>query len=448
MIFNPHIELMPIPKLRELQNSRLQDMISRVYNNVPFYRQKFDDLGIDPKSIKTVADLPKLPFTKKDDLRDNYPFDLFAVPQSEVSRLHCSSGTTGKPTVVGYTRADVDLFAEVVARSLAAAGCEPGMKLQNAYGYGLFTGGLGLHYGAEKLGMNVIPISGGGTDRQIMLLKDFQADAICATPSYALAMAEEMKKRGVTMEEINLKYAILGSEPWSEAVRDQIQYGLNVKASNIYGLSEIIGPGVSNEDFEEIGTGSYVWEDHFFPEIIDPETGEPVEEGKTGVLVITTLTKQALPLVRYWTNDITSLYYDRSGKRTHIKMGPIIGRSDDMLIIRGVNFFHSQVADVLKHVDYVTPNYQVIVSRSGSMDNVEVKIEIDDEYVNGLGLKEINDSVVENSDCLLAIRRKLEKKIKDNIGLTMKVTLVNTGHLPRSEGGKLNRIIDNRKIFV
>ena len=272
MIFNPEIEQMPIEKLRVLQNERLQNMLQKVYNNVPFYKEAFDAAGIKPEDIKGVEDLHKLPFTKKTHLRENYPFGLFAEPKSNVIRLHCSSGTTGKPTVVGYTKNDIELFSEVVARSLAASGCEPGMTLQNAYGYGLFTGGLGLHYGAEKLGMTVVPISGGNTEKQIMLLKDFQADAICATPSYALTVAEEIKKRGESLESLNLKFAILGSEPWSEALRQEVEGSLNIKASNIYGLSEIIGPGVSNEDYEEQGTGSYIWEDHFFPEIVDEKT--------------------------------------------------------------------------------------------------------------------------------------------------------------------------------
>ncbi|WP_282628060.1 phenylacetate--CoA ligase family protein [Empedobacter sedimenti] len=445
MIFNPEIEQMPIEKLRVLQNERLQNMLQKVYKNVPFYKEAFDTAGIKPEDINGVEDLHKLPFTKKTHLRENYPFGLFAEPKSNVIRLHCSSGTTGKPTVVGYTKNDIELFSEVVARSLAASGCEPGMTLQNAYGYGLFTGGLGLHYGAEKLGMTVVPISGGNTEKQIMLLKDFQADAICATPSYALTVAEEIKKRGESLDNFNLKFAILGSEPWSEALRQEVEGSLNIKASNIYGLSEIIGPGVSNEDYEEQGTGSYIWEDHFFPEIVDEKTGEPVPYGQPGVLVITTLTKEALPLVRYWTGDITTLTYEHSKKRTHIKMGPIIGRADDMMIIRGVNFFHTQIADFIPEFPELSPNYQVVLTKPKNMDAVEVGFEINPDYFasQGLSCDNLND---ESNLACCKLLSNIHKKIRDNIGLGMNVKLYQVDELPKSEGGKLNRIIDNRHL--
>ncbi len=445
MIFNPEYELLPITELRHYQNDRLQKVIAKVYNNVAFYKNLYDKHDIDIQSIKTVEDLSKLPFTKKNDLRDHYPFGLFAVPQENLSRLHCSSGTTGKPTVVGYTKHDIEIFSEVVARSLAAAGCRPGMKIQNAYGYGLFTGGLGLHYGAEKLGMTVIPISGGGTDKQIMLLQDFQPEAICATPSYLLSIIEEIERRNIDIKSLNLKYAILGSEPWSETLRKRIETGLNIKATNIYGLSEIIGPGVSQEDVEEQGSGSYIWEDHFFPEIVDKDTGEPVAEGEYGVLVLTTLTKEAMPIIRYWTGDITNLYYDKSKKRNMVKMGPIVGRADDMMIIRGVNFFHTQIADVLEKVEHTSANYQIMLTKKASMDEVEVSIELEEELVNNLGLSKIEDSSVENNTTLNNLKKSLEKRIKDSVGLSMNVKLCNIGELPRSEGGKLNRIIDNRQ---
>jgi len=397
--FNSELERLPLSKLRKLQNERLQHQVKRVYERVAFYKNLFDGNGIDPKKIKGVEDLHRVPFTKKVALRDNYPFALFASPMEDVVRLHCSSGTTGKPIVVGYTKNDIDVFSEVVARSLVAAGCRPGMKLQNAYGYGLFTGGLGLHYGAEKLGMTVIPISGGGTEKQLLLLQDFQSEAICCTPSYALTIAEVIQKQSISGK-ISLRYAILGAEPWTESIRAEIESKLNVKATNIYGLSEIVGPGVSQEDVDEPGTGSYIWEDHFFPEIVDKDTGEPLPEGKDGVLVFTTLTKEAMPLLRYWTNDITSIYYDQSAKRTHVKMGPIIGRSDDMLIIRGVNLFHTQVGAALENVNEFSSNYQLVVTHEHTMDDVEVRVEINDDLF--CALKEENENTLSHEKIVQA----------------------------------------------
>lgn len=436
---------MPINKLRKLQSERLIEQVKYLYERVPFYRMRLDEAGITPADIRSINDVSKLPFTYKTDLRDNYPFGLFAVPQSEISRIHGSSGTTGKPTVVGYTKSDIDIFSEVVARSLVAAGCRPGMIMQNAYGYGLFTGGLGLHYGAERLGMSVVPVSGGMTERQIMLMQDFGSDALCCTPSYALTIAEELSRRDIDPQSLKLKLAILGAEPWTDSVRDDVERGLGVTATNIYGLSEIIGPGVSQEDHEEKGTGSYIWEDHFYPEIVDRKTGEPLAEGEEGVLVFTTLTKKAMPVLRYWTNDITSLYYDKSGKRTHIKMGQILGRSDDMLIIRGVNLFHTQVEAVLEGFIDLSSNYQLIVKNEGKMDEVEVKVEIGNELWRQLAITSLDNEVVQNHDRLSLIHRALQKKIKDNIGLTMNIQLLNPGAIPRSEGGKLNRIVDVRK---
>ncbi len=431
MIFNIEVETMPLPKLRQLQNERLRHIVATVYERVPFYRAMFQEAGLKPVDIRGVQDLHKIPFTKKHDLRNNYPFGLFATPQSEVVRVHASSGTTGKPTVVGYTKADIEVFSEVVARSLAAAGGKKGMILQNAYGYGLFTGGLGIHYGGEKLGMTVIPVSGGMTDRQLLLLQDLKSEMICCTPSYAQTLAEEVAKRGISKQNLHLKYAVLGAEPWTETIRDCVQTGLNVSATNIYGLSEIIGPGVSQEDVEERGTGSYVWEDHFYPEIVDKDTGEPLPEGEFGVLVFTTLTKQAMPLLRYWTNDITNLHYDKGAKRTHIKMGAIRGRSDDMLIIRGVNLFHTQVEDLLQDIPMLSSNYQLVVSRSGAMDSVLVKVE--------------KANLPLSDEKWAEVKAHFSKKIKDNIGLSMQIQMMNNGDIPRSEGGKLSRIIDLRK---
>lgn len=440
--FNREIETMPLEQLRALQNERLKKLVQNVYHNIPHYRQVFEEKGLKPEAIKGVEDLHQIPFTYKSALRDNYPFGLFAVPREKAVRLHCSSGTTGKPIVVGYTQNDIEVFAEVVARSLYAAGCRPGMLMQNAYGYGLFTGGLGLHYGAEKLGMTVLPISGGGTEKQIMLMQDFQSEAICCTPSYALTLAETMKQKGFTPEEIPLKYAILGAEPWTESIRGAVESGLGVAASNIYGLSEIIGPGVSQEDVEERGTGSYIWEDHFYPEIVDKETGDPLPYGKEGVLVFTTLTKEASPVLRYWTNDITSIYYDKSVKRSHIKMGPIIGRADDMLIIRGVNLFHTQVEAALDGIVHLSKNYQLVVSRTGSMDEVEVKIELAQEVFDALSQTTAEALA---HDTVLQAQKQLQSKIKADIGLSMKVCVLAPQTINRSEGGKLSRILDLRK---
>lgn len=444
--FNKDIETLPLEKLRKIQNERLQNQIQNVYNKVPFYKNQLDEKGLKPSDIRSVNDLHKLPFTKKTALRDNYPFGLFTVPVQETVRLHCSSGTTGKPIVVGYTKKDIDIFSEVIARSLTAAGCKKGMKLQNAYGYGLFTGGLGLHYGAEKLEMTVIPISGGGTEKQIMLLQDFQSESICCTPSYALAIAEFIEKKGIDLKSLNLKYAILGAEPWTESIRAEVESKLGVIATNIYGLSEIIGPGVSQEDFEEKGTGSYIWEDHFYPEIVDKDTGEPVAEGTNGVLVFTTLTKEAMPMIRYWTNDITSIYYDKSAKRTHVKMGQILGRSDDMLIIRGVNLFHTQVEAVLENFTEFSSNYQLVVTRDGAMDEVEVNIEVNNDLFEGIKKEtsHSNEDVLKHEK-IQSAHKGLGKKIKEDIGLSMKINLSSPGTIARSEGGKLNRILDLRK---
>jgi phenylacetate-CoA ligase len=319
------------------------------------------------------------------------------------------------------------------------------MILQNAYGYGLFTGGLGLHYGAEKLGMTVVPVSGGMTDRQILLMQDFKPEAICCTPSYALALAEEIKKRGIGRERLNLQLAILGAEPWTETVRQDVEAGLGVSATNIYGLSEIIGPGVSQEDFEEKGSGSYIWEDHFFPEVVDQETGLPVPEGKNGVLVFTSLTRKAMPLLRYRTNDIASIYYEKGSKRTLVKMSQILGRSDDMLIIRGVNLFHTQVEAVLKDFGDLSTNYQLIVKRERAMDDVVLKVEVAAGFYGKAPPENTGPAPAAGSEKLNELYSSLQRKIKNNIGLTMQIDIAEPGSIPRSEGGKLNRIVDLRK---
>lgn len=442
MIFNSAIETMPLDQLRILQSERLVHTVHTLYNTVPYYKKAFDEKGIRPSDIKSIHDIHKLPFTYKSALRDEYPFGLLTMPKEQLVRLHCSSGTTGKPIVVGYNQHDIDIFSEVVARSLAAAGCKPGMLLQNAYGYGLFTGGLGIHYGAEKLGMTVLPISGGGTEKQLMLMEDFKSDVICCTPSYAWTLAEALKAKGVDPLSTSLQYAVMGAEPWTETLRNNIELGLGVTATNIYGLSEIIGPGVSQEDFEEKGTGSYIWEDHFFPEIVDKDTGAPLPYGEKGVLVFTTLSKQAMPLLRFWTNDIATIYYDNNAKRTHIKMSAIEGRADDMLIIRGVNLFPSQVEAVLNDIPCLGSNYQLEVYNNGTMDGVNVKVEIESTLFDQI-TQAGNDPFTH--DKVLHDYKMCMKKIKDDIGLSMQIALCAPGSIPRSEGGKLSRINDLRK---
>ena len=417
MIFEPEYETLAPHELRELQSRRLRDLAAYVRERVPFYRKRLD--GID---VESIDDLPRLPFTRKADLRNHYPFALFAVAMSDIVRIHASSGTTGKPTVVGYTRGDVDVFARVNARTLAMAGAEPGMILHNAYGYGLFTGGLGLHYGGERLGMAVVPVSGGMTERQLLLIADFRPDVICATPSYALTLAHELASRGVSPDEVSLRLACLGAEPWTEAIRAEVDAGLGIRSTNIYGLSEIIGPGISNECVEE-RNGSHVNEDHFYPEIVDPETGEPLPDGEEGVLVFTTLTKQALPLIRYWTGDVCSLSSAPcSCGRTLRRMGLIKGRTDDMLIIRGVNLYPSQIEALIPRVPELTPNYLLVVTRSETLDALEVQI----EGSGGGG--------------------ELARLIKETTGCTATVTVVASGTVPRSEGGKLQRVRDLRDL--
>ncbi|MEL6636249.1 MAG: phenylacetate--CoA ligase [Bacteroidota bacterium] len=429
-MYNEKIETLPREALRALQNERLVTLVQRLYRDVAFYRQQFDRAGLRPEDIRGLDDLHRLPFTRKSDLRDHYPYGLFAKAPTELRRIHASSGTTGKPTVVGYTQNDLDLFDEVVARSLVCAGAQPGMKLHNAYGYGLFTGGLGMHGGATKLGMAVIPVSGGMTERQLTILQDFAPEVMCCTPSYAQTLAEEFARRGIDTRELAVRYAILGAEPWTEAIREQVEAGLSVTATNIYGLSEIIGPGVSQEDYEEKGTGSYIWEDHFYPEVVDRDTGQVLPYGQEGVLAFTTLTKEAFPLLRYWTNDICSIDYDPNGKRTHIKMSPIMGRADDMLIIRGVNLFHTQVEEVIHQFDQLSPNYRLIVEREGTMDQLTVEVEVAPGGNAG------------SEDWAQSLRAR----IKDTIGLSATVALKNPNSIPRSQGGKLSRVLDRRKL--
>jgi phenylacetate-CoA ligase len=433
MLFDEEFETLPREALEALQLKRLVATAKRVYAKVPFYKKTFDEAGIKPSDIKSLKDLRRLPFTNKVDLRDNYPFGLFAVPMEQVVRIHASSGTTGKPTVVGYTRRDINTWAELMARSLAAAGAHKNDIIHNAYGYGLFTGGLGVHYGAEKLGASVIPISGGNSKRQIVIMQDFGSTVLTCTPSYALSLAETAEEMGVDFKQLKLKVGIFGAEPWSEKMRDDIERKLSIQAIDIYGLSEVIGPGVSIECLEA-KQGLHIFEDHFIPEIINPENGEVLPYGQKGELVFTTITKEAFPLIRYRTRDISVLYAEpcKCG-RTHVRMERVSGRSDDMLIIRGVNVFPSQIESVLMNIEGVEPHYLLIVDRQGALDTLEVHVEVREEVFS---------DEVKN---LQSLGRRIEKDIKDLLGVNAGVKLVEPKTIQRSEG-KAQRVIDKRKI--
>lgn len=433
MIFDVDKETLPREDLESLQLRRLKSLVERVYANVPFYRNKLDEAGVSPADIRKLSDVSLLPFTEKQDLRNNYPFGLFAVPKENVVRIHASSGTTGKATVVGYTTRDVDNWAQLMARSFMAAGTTRQDIVHNAYGYGLFTGGLGAHYGAERLGATIVPISGGSTKRQVMLLKDFGATVICCTPSYALYLFEAAQEAGIDFASLPLRVGIFGAEPWSEEMRGEIESKLNIKAIDIYGLSEIMGPGVAIECIEA-QSGLHIMEDHFLAEIIDPETGEPLPPGATGELVITTLTKEAQPLLRYRTRDITSLdrVPCRCG-RTFARMRRVTGRSDDMLIIRGVNVFPSQIESILLETEGLSPHYQLIVRREGALDMLEVNVEVNEK---------IFSDEIKN---LQRLEAKIQKNIKEFLGVTAKIKLVEPKSIQRSEG-KAKRIIDQRNV--
>ena len=419
------LETMPPEQRRGLQLDRLRTLVGRVKDRVPLYRERLRE--VEPGDVVSVEDLRRLPFTRKDDLRDTYPFGLFAVPRTELARIHASSGTTGRPTIVGYTAGDLDVFARVVARCLAMAGAEPGMTLHNAYGYGLFTGGLGLHAGGEHLGLTVVPVSGGMTERQITLILDLQPEVLACTPSYALTLAHAFAARGIAPEDISVRVALLGAEPWTERMRDEIDAGLGVRCTNLFGLSEIIGPGVSGE-CTEARDGLHVNEDHFLAEIVDPETGEPLPEGKEGVLVVTTLTKEALPVVRYWTGDLTTLTTEPCVcGRTFARMGPIVGRTDDMLIVRGVNVYPSQVGAVLGRVPELSPHFGLEVRRDDTLDEVVVVAEPATEVSGADGAE---------------LRARAERLIRETIGCSMTVRLVAPGEAPRSDGGKIQRVMD------
>ncbi len=433
MFFNEEFETLPRLALEALQLKRLQNVLERVYANVPFYKSSFAKKGVKPSDVKCLDDLQRLPFTTKQDMRDSYPYDLFAAPMEEIVRIHASSGTTGKPTVVGYTHKDISTWTDLMARSFVAAGAHKGDIIHNAYGYGLFTGGLGAHYGAERLGASVIPISGGNTKRQIMIMQDFGSTVLTCTPSYSLFMAEEAKAEGVEFRNLKLRVGIFGAEPWSETMRDEIESKLNLSAIDIYGLSEIMGPGVAIECMEA-KKGLHIWEDHFIPEIINPETGERLPEGERGELVITTITKQGIPLIRYRTRDITSLTYEPCiCGRTHARIARMSGRSDDMLIIRGVNVFPSQIEAVLVGIEGIEPHYMLIVDRQGTLDTLTVQVEVSEQL--------FSDEI----KVLQALSRRVEKEIKDMLGVTCTAKLVEPKTIQRSEG-KAKRVTDNRHL--
>jgi phenylacetate-CoA ligase len=428
-MFDRGAETMPRAQLQALQLERLRRTLDRAYQNVPHYRTRFDAVGVKPDDLRALADLERFPLTQKTDLRDNYPFGMFAVPRDQILRIHASSGTTGKPTVVGYTRNDLETWADLMARCFASGGAVPGDIVHNAYGYGLFTGGLGAHCGAERLGCAVVPMSGGGTERQVALLTDFSANVICATPSYALNIAEVAQSQGVDIRNSPLRLGIFGAEPWSEAMRHDIEQRLGIKAVDIYGLSEIMGPGVACEC--HAGNGLHGWEDHFLFETIDPETLQRLPMGETGELVITTLTKEALPMIRYRTRDITRLDDAPCAcGRTHVRIMRVTGRDDDMLIIRGVNVYPSQVEAVLVGFPGLAPHYQIVLTRDKALDNMTVEVEMSPEAAAGDPERAPQAAAVSHH-------------IKSLVGVTCKVVVKAPGEVPRSQG-KAVRVKDQR----
>lgn len=431
MIWNEHIECCSREAMQHRQSEGLRKLVERLYYNVPFYRKKFQEAEISPNDIRGIDDLHKLPFTYKQDLRDNYPTGLFAVPQSEIVRLHASSGTTGKQTVVGYTRKDLDTWSEVVARCFSAAGISKKDVVQIAYGYGLFTGGLGLHYGTEKVGASVIPISGGNTHRQLQMMQDLGTTVLACTPSYALYLAESVEKAGIRPEDLKLRVGIFGAEAWTPEMRAELEQKLGLKAFDIYGLSEIMGPGVACEC--ECQNGLHVNEDHFIPEIIDPITLQPLPEGEVGELVFTTITKEGLPLLRYRTRDLSALHYEKCAcGRTLVRMEKCKGRTDDMLIIRGVNVFPSQIESVLLSMHETSPHYQLIVDRVNNLDILEVRVEMDEHF--------FADEIRKVEE----LNKRIKHSIENTLGISVGVKLVEPNTIERSEG-KAKRIIDNRK---
>ncbi len=433
LYWEEEMETLPRVGLESIQLKRLQHLVARVYKTVVPYREKMDAAGVKPLDIQSLADLAKLPFTVKEDLRENYPFGLFTVPMDQVVRVHASSGTTGKPTVVGYTKKDIRTWSGLMARALTCAGATSSDMVHNAYGYGLFTGGLGAHYGIERLGATVIPVSGGNTKRQITIMKDFQSSVLLATPSYALNLAETMETLGVDPNDLSLRVGVFGAEPWSENMRDEVERKLNIKAVDIYGLSEVIGPGVAMQCLEG-EKGMHIFEDHFLPEIIDPDTGEVLPPGERGELVFTTLTKEAFPIIRYRTKDISRLLYNECAcGRTLVRMEKVTGRTDDMLIIRGVNVFPSQIEHVLMGTEGVEPHYQIVVNREGNMDTMAVEVEVSEDIFSD-EIKKLEN-----------LTRRIQMDIKDMLGVTCRVKLVEPKTIQRSEG-KAQRVIDNRQL--
>jgi phenylacetate-CoA ligase len=427
-MYDPDAEYMSREALTTLQTTRLKQTLERVYSDVPHYRKKFDAASVKPSDFQSLADISRFPFTVKTDLRDNYPFGMFAVPREQVLRVHASSGTTGKPTVVGYTQRDLDTWSDLMARCFACAGALPGQIVHNAYGYGLFTGGLGAHYGAERLGCTVVPVSGGGTERQVTLINDFNADVLCATPSYALNIAEVAEQMGVDIRKSSLKMGLFGAEPWSDAMRVDLERRLGIKAVDVYGLSEVLGPGVACE-CASVQSGLHGWEDHFLFETVDPETLQPVPMGEPGELVITTLTKEALPMIRYRTRDITRLNDEPCAcGRTHVRIMRVTGRNDDMVIIRGVNVYPSQLEAVLVGFPGLAPHYQIVLTRERALDVMTVEVELAPDF--GGDPKRKADEVVHH--------------IKSMIGVTCTVTPKGPGEVPRSQG-KAVRVKDQRK---
>ena len=432
MIWNKEYETMPVGERKKLQYDRIKHVLNYVYEKVPFYRKTFDKQGIRPSDFKQLSDLSKFQTVTKIDLRDNYPFGLFALSLSKVQRLHASSGTTGKPIVAGYTRNDIEVWAEVMARTLACGLCTSEDVVQNAYGYGLFTGGLGIHYGAEKLGATIIPISGGNTKRQVMIMQDFGSTILTCTPSYALNIAEFGESMGVDMTRLKLKSGLFGAEPWTNEMRHSIERRLGLSAVDIYGLTEVIGPGVSSECQEK--NGLHVFDDHFYPEIIDPVTLQLLPEGEKGELVFTSLTKEAFPVVRYRTRDITRLFQDSCPcGRTHIRMERVSGRSDDMLIIRGVNVFPTQIESILLALEETEPHYHIHVHREGSLDQLEVWVELSERF--------FSDEIKQ----LESLNKKIAHEIQSVIGIACRVKLVEPKTIERSEG-KAKRVTDHRNL--
>ncbi len=432
LIWNETMECMDRDSMRKIQGIRLHETVDRVYHNNTFYRNKMQEMGITPDDIQSLDDITKLPFTVKTDLRDNYPFNLFSVPMSEIVRLHASSGTTGKPTVVGYTRKDINTWSEVMARTFTGAGVHKHDFIQIAYGYGLFTGGLGAHYGAEKVGASVIPISGGNTEKQLQLMEDFGTNVIACTPSYALYLAEMMKDMNIDRSKLKLRVGVFGAEPWTETMRREIEERLGIKAIDIYGLSEIIGPGVSFECEHQCGL--HINEDHFIPEIVDPVTLQPLPEGEEGELVFTTVTKEGLPLLRYRTKDLTSLTYEKcTCGRTLVRMRKCTGRSDDMLIIRGVNVFPSQIESALLNIAECEPHYLLIVEREGVLDTLTVMVEVQEQF--------FSDEVRK----LEELKKRIVHKIQSTLGLSVTVKLVEPKTIERT-AGKSKRVIDKRTL--